>query len=233
METTPKIDPSGKVYTPLSLRLYDFIVLVFSNNWMWRCPTKSVLLPTYTRHFASAEHHLDIGVGTGYYPAHAVTKTTPKSITLMDINSSTLVVAEQRIKANGYKGRVDVVNHSVFDPLSEDSELRGKFDSIAMYYLLHCLPGQFPSKAEIVARNMADGLTKDGVIHGATILARAGSGHNWLGRFMMNFYNKKQIFGNREDDEDGLRKGLEAVFKEVTIEVVGMVAIFVCRYPRV
>jgi len=234
MTDTSDIAPSAQLYTPFALKVYDFWVLWLSNTWAWRCPTKSILLPFYERHLASSEHHLDVGAGTGYYPANVLTKSKLKSVTLMDLNPSTLAHAENRIKANGYKGGVEGVIHNAFEKFPEESEMRGKFDSISLYYVLHCLPGKFPSKVEIVARSLADGLTENGVFYGSTILASvpSGQGHNLFGRLLMNFYNKKQIFGNEEDDVAGLKTGLEAVFEEVEIEVVWMVALFTCRRPR-
>jgi ubiquinone/menaquinone biosynthesis C-methylase UbiE len=233
MSSQTEVEPSGQAYSLFFLKIYDLFVLLFCNKWVWKCPTGSILLPMYERHIASSEHHLDIGVGTGYFPTYASTKTSAKSITLMDINPNTVAVAEKRIKANGYKGQVNKLIHSVFEPFPEDSEMRGKFDSISMYYLLHCLPGQFPSKAEAVARSMAGGLKKDGVLFGCTVLARTNIEHNLIGRYLISTYNEKEIFGNAEDYGDGLKKGLEAVFEEVTVEIIGLVGVFICRKPKV
>lgn len=235
-------EKSARIYVPWALKFYDFWVLLVSNNWAWRCPTKSVLAPFYQRHLEGSEYHLDVGAGTGYYPAKQLDPANKssvgvKGITLLDINSHTLDAGSSRIKGVGYRGQVDTVNHNVFQPFDEGSELRRKFDSIALFYVLHCLPGKFPEKAESVARNLADGLAEDGLFYGSTILSVSRRGkeplyHNWFGRMLMNVYNNKGVFGNAQDEEEGLREGLEAVFEEVDIEVVGMVALFVCRRPR-
>ena len=45
----------------------------------------------------------------------------------------------------------------------------------------------------------------------------------------MQIYNAKGIFSNADDDERGLERGLASVLKDVEIEVVGTVALFVAR----
>jgi hypothetical protein len=57
----------AKVYTPLSLRLYDWWVLNLSNRYAWRCKTESVLLEHFQQYIGV--RHLEVGVGTGYYLA--------------------------------------------------------------------------------------------------------------------------------------------------------------------
>lgn len=237
---TKPMEDSAKIYTPYLLPLYDWWVLGLSNSWAWKCPTQSILLPFYQRHLANSEYHLDVGAGTGYYPAQVLdptstTKASVKGITLLDINDNTLVTASKRLTDIGYKGTVGTVNHNIFEPFAEGSENRGKFDSISLFYVFHCLPGSFPTKAENVAKNMASGLTEGGVLYGSTILVkgREQEAHNWFGQKLMNVYNSKGVFGNLNDEEQGLREGLEAVFEEVEIDVVGMVAMFVCKRPKV
>ena len=58
-------DDGAKIYTPLTLKLYDWWVLGVSNRLAWGCPTKEHLLPHFLEHLGN--NHLDIGVGTGFY----------------------------------------------------------------------------------------------------------------------------------------------------------------------
>lgn len=67
-----------------------------------------------------------------------------------------------------------------------------------------------------------------GVLFGSTILGR-GVAHNLLGRRLMRLYNRKGIFSNVEDDEQGLERGLASQLTDVEIEVVGAVALFAAR----
>jgi hypothetical protein len=46
---SPNTAAGAAIYKPSTLKLYDIVVLKFSNNHAWRCPTKSVLLPFFTQ----------------------------------------------------------------------------------------------------------------------------------------------------------------------------------------
>lgn len=224
-----KMEASASVYTTFALRLYDLIVLAVSNTFAWRCRTGAVQLPFYQQHLAEGAH-LEVGVGTGYYPAasaRALAKT--KVVTLLDLNPNTLVYAKHRLAKAGYKGEVDALEHNIFTPLPQN--LRGRYDSIALFYVFHCLPGPLRKKAVDVFRNVVPALAPGGVVYGTTILGE-GVRHNWLGNRLLGLYNKKGIFGNREDSEEGLRDALGALFEEYEVRVVGVVALFVGRRPK-
>lgn len=124
-------DDGAKIYTPLTLKLYDWWVLGVSNRLAWGCPTKEHLLPHFLEHLGN--NHLDIGVGTGFYLTHV-----PESslISLMDLNEASLNAASTRAGESKIKHKI---NHDVFEPYP--AALHGQFDSISMFYLLHCLPG--------------------------------------------------------------------------------------------
>ncbi|SUI47110.1 type 12 methyltransferase [Salmonella enterica subsp. indica] len=51
-------DDGAKVYTPLTLKLYDWWVLGVSNQLAWRCPTREYLLPHFLEYLGN--NHLDI-----------------------------------------------------------------------------------------------------------------------------------------------------------------------------
>lgn len=79
---------------------------------------------------------------------------------------------------------------------------------------------------ENVARVMAPG----GVLVGATVLGRSGR-HTRLGRAFLWAFNKRGAFGNLDDTEAGLREILECSFRQVEIETVGGLAVFVATDP--
>lgn len=223
------IHPSARYYSlPLMLRTYDFWVLYVTNNWIWRCRSRSVLLPFYQKHIGE-NAHLDVGVGTGYFPANAMARLAKtKNVTLLDLNPDTLRTSEARIRGAGYAGTIEKVNQSVFDPLP--ASLRGKFDSISTFYMLHCLPGSFPEKASHVFANLKEGLAPGGVLYGSTVLAK-GVHHNWAGRVLTWLYNRMGSFGNLQDGLEDLEKALREHFEEVDVSLVGVVALFVARKP--
>ena len=208
-------EAGAAVYSPLTLKLYDAWVLGISNRWAWQCPTRQVLLPFFRRH--AGFRHMDVGVGTGYY---LVNGQLPKStsVTLLDLNASSLEAAGERLG----RASTRVIQHDVFQPLPADQ--LGQHDSISLFYLLHCLPGTMLDKAHVFA-NLKHGLADCGVLYGATILGDEAR-HNGFGRKLMDVYNKKGIFGNRSDTLETLRSALALHFAEVDIEVVGKVALF-------
>lgn len=210
------IDDSAAVYSPLTLALYDAWVLQISNRFAWRCPTRTVLLPFYERYLG--RKHLDVGVGTGYYLAHCAAASR-SSITLMDINVASLKAAGRRIESL----KPSTVVHNVFTPV-ESAE---RYDSISLFYLLHCLSGSVQHKSQVF-RNLKACLAPGGTLYGATILGQ-GVAHNGFGRKLMQVYNAKGIFGNREDSAQGFTQALEAMFTTVETRVEGCVLLFAAR----
>ena len=225
--------PSASFYTTFTLHLYDFVVLAVSNSLAWRCPTRTTLFPFYQKHTKRSSAHLEVGVGTGYYPAAAASSgelSKTQLITLCDLNPNTLAYSKSRISRAGYKGSIETLEHNVFQPLAQD--VRGKYHSVALYYLFHCLPGSFPQKATDVFAAVIPALAPHAVLFGATILGQ-GVAHNWFGSRLMGFYNTKGIFGNTGDSEEGLKEALGDAFEEWEVTVVGAVALFEARRPRV
>ncbi|RTP93722.1 class I SAM-dependent methyltransferase [Enterobacter sp. WCHEn045836] len=207
-------DNGAKVYTPLTLKLYDWWVLNISNQFAWKCPTEQYLLPHFLKNLG--HKHLDIGVGTGYYLTHAPSDC---KISLMDLNTASLNAASARAREPQI---IHKINHDVFEPYPV--HLNNHFDSISMFYLLHCLPGTMPDK-DIVIENAKMALTNGGVLYGATILGE-GIKHNSFSAKLMHIYNRKGIFSNRQDSKEELERILSNHFHKVDITVKGAVALF-------
>lgn len=219
-DTTLDTQAGAAVYSPWVLKLYDWWVLDVSNRWAWQCSTSDVLLTFYRKHIGA--RHLDVGVGTGFYLEHAGFGPA-QELSLLDLNENSLATAAARL------GRADVswFVQDVMQPLSALGDR--KYDSIALFYLLHCLPGDMAAKAcvfEHLKQHLADG----GVLYGATILGDA-AGHNAFGRKLMNVYNKKGIFGNRADTLESLEQALRRHFADVTLKQHGKVVCFTARQP--
>ncbi|SMB86226.1 Methylase involved in ubiquinone/menaquinone biosynthesis [Pasteurella testudinis DSM 23072] len=204
-----------KIYTPLSLKLYDWWVLEISNRYAWRCNTHRFLLSHFKKNIRA--NHLDIGVGTGFYPK--MVREQINQISFVDLNPHSLSYARKSIGDNKIK---QCVLHDIFNPLPKD--MNGTFDSISLFYLLHCLPGTMQDKKTAI-QHIAAALKPDGVLYGATILGK-GIQHNTFGRKLMQVYNKKGIFSNYHDSSESLQEALSAFFVDVNIQVEGVVAIF-------
>lgn len=215
MSATPEQVAAGQaIYTKRTLAAYDFVVLGVSNRFVWKCPTRR-LEEHYNRHVTAK--HLDFGVGTGYFLDRCRFPSRTPRVALMDLNPAALEFASRRIER--YKPTTYCRN--VLEPISIDV---GKFDSVGINYLLHCVPGSIESKAAAFD-NLKALMNPGAVLFGSTLL-QGGVPRSWLAKRVMNAYNRKGIFSNREDGLDGLTLALNQRFREVSVEVVGCAALF-------
>lgn len=210
-------------FSPFILSCYDWWVFGFSNRFGWRCSTHDVLIPHFKQHVS--DKHLDIGVGTGFYYAN-IGNLSGKNIRLMDLNFNCLKTAEKRANDHGADA-VSIVQHDVFKPFpfQEDEA----FSSVSSFYLFNCLPGNNFNAKEPAVRNIHAVLREGGVYFGATVLGNTpqkGEKHNFVGQSLINYYNRKHIFGNENDTAEDLRRILERYFSHVEFRVEGVVALF-------
>jgi len=101
------------------------------------------------------------------------------------------------------------------------------FDSLGMNYLLHCLPGSMREKA-VVFDNLRPLLNPGARVFGSTLL-QGGVPRSWAARRLMKFYNRKGVFSNTHDTLSDLQQSLAERFADVSVEVVGCVALFSAR----
>jgi len=214
-----EVHRGAAVYSRPVLGIYDLLVVRLSNSFAWRCH-RDRMAEQYRSYLG--KRHLDVGPGTGWYlanmqlPAGAV-------VTLMDLNANSLASASARL--SGVTTSRLVAN--VLEPLPEAI---GPWDSIGVNYLFHCVPGSWAAKGAALGY-LAGRLTGEGVLFGSTILGR-GVDHNVAGRGLMALYNRRGIFHNAGDDREGLEAALHQHFSDVTVEVVGTVALFHASGPR-
>jgi ubiquinone/menaquinone biosynthesis C-methylase UbiE len=169
-----------EVYSRAFLRIYDPVILGFYGNVVWRCPT-SRLVEQYRQHVGHT--HLDVGPGTGYFLAHTPLPDDAQ-ITLLDPNPDVLAHAARRLSDR----HPSAVQADVLKPLPLTAK---RFDSVALNYVLHCLPGPPVRKAAAV-QNVAAVLKPGGVLFGATVLGATGP-HTWLSRAVLRFVNSRRI----------------------------------------
>jgi hypothetical protein len=198
------------------LSIYDVLVHGLSNHLAWRCPTRK-LLALYRANLSC--NHLEAGVGTGYFLDRAG-RSDFERLVLLDINRNCLGRAEQRLAR--FKPVVYEVN--LLAPLKLDL---APFSSVGLTYVLHCLPGRMRDKL-IALDHLRPLMEKRAVLFGATILGR-GIAPNWAARTLLDFYNGKGVFNNREDDLQSLIDGLHRRFEDVQVETQGCVAMFRAR----
>jgi SAM-dependent methyltransferase len=206
-------------YSRPLLALYDPIVLGPVARFVWRCPTGR-LVERYRRHVRSP--HLDVGPGTGYFlDRSGLPDGSP--VTILDPNRTVLDHAARRL------ARLDVttVEADVLKPLP----IADEFESAALHLVLHCLPGPLERKARAV-ENVAAVLAPTGVLFGASVLGRSGR-HTWPARRVLGAFNRRGVFDNLDDTEEGLREILEASFDHVELETIGSIAGFAATGPKV
>jgi SAM-dependent methyltransferase len=206
--------PGQAVYTPRTLRAYDTVVVKLSNSLVWRCPARRILAQ-YNRHVSSA--HLDVGPGTGYYLDRCHFPAESPDITLLDANADVLRYAARRLAR--YHPKTEAAN--VLQPTGLNP---ASFKSVALSYVLHCLPGDIDSKA-VAFDNLIPLLQPGGVVFGTTILGE-GVDHTRLGRALLRAYNRKGIFSNLHDNRHALQRALADRFSRHELNISGSVALF-------
>lgn len=209
------IEAGQAVYTTSTLRIYDLLVMGFSNPILWKCPTPA-LIAHYTRH--RGPRHLEVGAGTGFIPDKA--NVSGEHLALLDLNPQTLAYASQRLA----RFQPSTLQANLFEPIAYTGPA---FDSINLGYVLHCLPGSMDEKS-VVLDHLRPLLHPKGVLFGSTLLG-AGVAHNWGARHLMATYNRKGIFCNTADSLESLRKNLQQRFREVHIQLHGCGALFSAR----
>jgi Methyltransferase domain len=202
------------IYTPRTLQLYDLIVLGISNKFIWQCPTQ-LLVEFYNSNITA--NHLDVGVGTGYFLDRCQFPSPTPHIALMDLNTNALEFAARRL----VRYQPERYCQNVLEPITLEVK---KFDSVGINYLLHCLPESIESKA-IAFDHLQTLMNPNAVIFGSTLL-QGNIPRNWLAKRLMGVYNSKGIFSNQDDDLAGLERSLNNRFRDVSIQVVGCVALF-------
>ncbi|KAI0070220.1 hypothetical protein K474DRAFT_1609087, partial [Panus rudis PR-1116 ss-1] len=207
----------------------------------------NVLEPHFLSHITRTPQgqHLDIGVGTGHYLALAARSRALRnvsSVTLFDLSPLTLSMAEERLRKAGYEGEIKVVQDEKHEPSQQT------FNSISLFYLLHCLPGNMYTKSSKVFSSLKHRLSSPpstppqldsdpnslrhnggGVLYGATVPGERYASHNWLGKMWLRYYNRQGVISNTEDSREGLEVALREHFGEVDIWEEGRVVLFVAR----
>jgi SAM-dependent methyltransferase len=201
------------IYTPIMLSVYDVLVHGLSNRFAWRCPTQR-LLDLYRANLSA--NHLEAGVGTGFF-LDRTGDDRLKRLVAIDINRNCLDRAGRRLA----RFRPELHQVNLLKPITLDI---APVESVGLTYVLHCLPGRMSEKLAAID-HLRPLMTDAAVLFGATILG-AGIAPNRAARALLDLYNEKGVFNNREDDLAALSGGLRRRFDRVEIETQGCVALF-------
>ncbi|KAL8804053.1 MAG: hypothetical protein Q9223_006061 [Gallowayella weberi] len=209
------------------LTIYDWWVLGIVSTYAWACSVPQYTLPWFRQNLREGQH-LDIGVGTGYYLAKS--DLTGVQVTLADLNQDALDATKKRLVGEG-KVKAEETRtllHDITRPLPDSCP---KFNSMSLYYLLHCMPGPVPAKTAVFS-HLKHNLTADGVISGASILGKDVR-HNLFGRVIMGFGNWNGMFDNRGDNAADFDEALREHFYEVETQVRGAIFLWRASKPKV
>lgn len=207
------VGPPQIVFNQRMLRYYDRL-LEFTCNRVWRCPIRRTL-ELYGQHLSS--NHLEVGAGTGYFLEHSHFPGPDPRLALLDLSPHCLKRTATRLS----RYAPEVYRANALAPIELSVK---RFDSIAMNYVLHCMPGALPKKS-IAFANLKPLLNESGVLFGSTVL-RHGVQCDIAARAFMRLYNARKVFCNLQDSLTDLRQALERTFRHVQIEVIGCVAQF-------
>jgi hypothetical protein len=206
-EPSRAVRAGAALYGPLVLAVYDAAVMGFNNEHVWRCPTR-VLRDWFQAHVSA--DHLEVGAGTGYHLDRCRFPSETPRVVLADLNGATLRATARRIR----RYRPTAYQLDVLSPFQLPGE--APFGSIALNYVLHCLPGSFREKAVVAP---------GGVLLGSTILGGGVAGGR-RARALMALFNRMGVFHNEGDRLEDLDAALRGRFPRVELQVVGCVALF-------
>ncbi|MGZ3266292.1 MAG: class I SAM-dependent methyltransferase [Croceibacterium sp.] len=218
--TADAVAKAHAIYTPTMLTFYDLVVHGLSNHVAWRCPTRR-LLELYSANLSA--NHLEAGIGTGFFIDRADGSEFERLV-LLDINQNCLDRAARRLARLGPSLR----QANLLAPIPPGLD---RFDSVGLTYVLHCLPGRMSEKLAAVD-HLRPIMRERAVLFGATILGR-GIAPNAAARKLLDLYNDKGVFNNRDDDFESLSEGLRRRFGEVEVERQGCVALFRALGPTI
>lgn len=203
-----------KLYSGLYLKIYDRVFKLIVET-VYGASVNSIL-KMYKLHASS--NHLEIGVGSGMLPAAAEFPEN-SDLTLMDINPNTFISTKKRVQNKFHTIQCYRVN------VLEEIKLEKKYTSIAMNFLIHCVPGSISEK-RIIFENAIHLLENGGTLFGSTVVNEPAL-LNPLSKFIMHFLNKKGIYHNREDSLSGLKEVLSSFpGTTYTLNLEGPVAFF-------
>src|SRR5579872_5657388 len=152
------VESTPVVFNQRMLKYYDRL-LEFTCNRVWHCPI-SRTLELYERHLSS--NHLEVGVGTGYFLDHSHLPGFQPRLALLDLSPDCLTRTATRLS----RYAPEVYRADALALIELDVR---RFDSIAMNYVLHCMPGALPEKG-IAFANLKPLLNASGALFGSTVL---------------------------------------------------------------
>ena len=140
-----------------------------------------------------------------------------RRVALLDLNTHCLARTARRIA----RYHPEIYRADVLQPIVLDVR---RFDSIALNYVVHCLPASWPDKG-VVFEHLKALLNPGGTLFGATLVQDDGS-QSAASAGLMRWFNVWGTLHNQADTRNRLVEGLEQHLNDVRVEQVGCVALF-------
>jgi hypothetical protein len=214
------IPDSTKAYTKLGLRVYDQLVMYLLLKHVWGCNPDD-LVDHYRQHVTS--NHADIGVGTGYCLDRCGFDSPSPRLVLIDLQSNCLQYTARRLS----RYRPDIYVRDVLQPLREIPG--GRFDSIALGGVLHCLAGNLREKGK--AFDTIATLARSGTKIFSYSLVSDDVPLRTRSRVVHRLLNHLRVVDNSNDRLSDLRRELSTRFIDCRVEPIGCMALFSAVVP--
>lgn len=218
--TNWRIKRSQRFFNTLSLLFYDLLLYGVISKYAWGSSIARLdaHYKKYVRH-----NHLEVGVGTGFLLNRVEFDSAHPRLALMDLSRECLEKTKHKVA----RYAPDTYIQNLLEPIQHTID---KFDSIGINSVMHCVPGSFKEKG-IAFAHLQPFLTENGVLFGTTVLSDDVH-KNVLARPFMWMMNALGVFNNRGDNALDLKVCLEANFRVIEFEVVGVTAFFAVRNFR-
>lgn len=209
----------ARIYSPLLLSMYDFLIMRVLSPYIWRCPEYH-FRDLYRSHMS--HNHADIGVGTGYVLDRCQFDPQGTRIALFDLQRNCLEYTARRMA----RFNPEIYQCDALQPIITGART---FDSIALGGILHCIPGDLRGKARVFD-NIRPLMHSGTAVFGYTILNR-GVRKTLVSRVTFFILNKLKVINGVEDSAAQLSEALHQRFRSVDIRVIGCVAVFSAHTP--
>jgi hypothetical protein len=219
MQTIRTTQDGVRIYRPILLSFYDFLIMRVLTPYVWRCPAHH-----YTDLYRDvmSRNHADIGVGTGYVLEQCAYEPGEVRIGLFDLQQNCLDYTARRLA----RYQPETYQCDAMRPIHINADC---FDSIALGGILHCIPGDMTEKGVVFdsIKPLMHARTK---VFGYTILNQ-GVSKTLLSRATYFILQKLKVINGLDDSASQLTQELRKRFRTIEVKVIGCVAIFVAQSP--
>lgn len=224
--TSKAMSAGARYYGALTLPLYDMAVLQTVVPYAWKCPLETEQ-KLYNDCVASSRNHLDVGVASGYFLQHAAWNSVDKpALTLMDLNPKATKYAAHRLEKTGQFASIRETTGDALEPFPTPE----KYDSIGLFHLLHCIPGDLLSKSAVL-KHAGNALSQDGVVFGANVTP-VDCEPNLFARGVLAFSHSLGALNNQLDSHADMEKVLDTLFDDYRIDRIGCMSLWQARGPK-